>query len=77
MARLYRPTRFGETPNVAVQMFTANYSDWSQSTNLFVWGTNYADLTNVAYHSQFQGARFIFTAASEYYVRLHSFQMGG
>jgi hypothetical protein len=22
----------GETPNVAVQMFTANYSDWSQLT---------------------------------------------
>lgn len=67
----------GETPNVAVQMFTANYSDWSQSTNLFVWGSDYADLTDVAYHSFGQGARFIFTADSQYYVRLHSFQMGG
>jgi len=68
---------YGETPNVAVQMFTANYSDWSQLTNLFVWVSNYADLTDVAYHSFNQGARFIFTADSEYYVRLHSFQMGG
>ena len=67
----------GATPNVAVQMFTANYSDWSQSTNLSVWGSNYADLTDVAYHSFGQGARFIFTADSQYYVRLHSFQMGG
>jgi hypothetical protein len=67
----------GATPNVAVQMFTANYSDWSQSTNLFVWGSNYADLTNVAYHNFGQGARFIFTADAQYYVRLHSFQMGG
>ena len=68
----------GATPNVAVQMFTANYSDWSQLTNLFVWwGTNYADLTDVAYHRSGQGARFIFTADSQYYVRLHSFQMGG
>jgi len=31
----------------------------------------------VAYHSFGQGARFIFTADSQYYVRLHSFQMGG
>jgi len=54
----------GATPNVAVQMFTANYSDWSQSTNLFVWGSSYADLTDVAYHSSGQGARFIFTADS-------------
>jgi hypothetical protein len=67
----------GETPNVAVQMFTADFSDWSQSTNLFVWGSNYADLTDVAYHNFGQGARFIFTADSQYYVRLHSFQMGG
>lgn len=67
----------GETPNVAVQMFTANYSDWSQQTNLYLWGGGYADLTDVAYHSPNQGARFIFTADSEYYVRLHSFQMGG
>ena len=67
----------GETPNVAVQMFTANYSDWSQSTNLSVWGSNYADLTDVAYHSFGQGARFIFTADAQYYVRLHSFLMGG
>ena len=68
----------GATPNVAVQMFTANYSDWSQLTNLFVWwGTNYADLTDVAYHRSGQGARFIFTADPEYYVRLLSFQMGG
>jgi len=67
----------GATPNVAVQMFTANYSDWSQLTNLFVWGSNYADLTYVAYHSFQRGARFIFTADSQYYVRLHSFQMGG
>ena len=40
-------------------------------------GTNYADLTDVAYHRSGQGARFIFTADSQYYVRLHSFQMGG
>lgn len=31
----------------------------------------------MAYHSFGQGARFIFTADSQYYVRLHSFQMGG
>ena len=67
----------GETPNVAVQMFTANYSDWSQQTNLYLWGGGYADLTNVAYHNFGQGARFIFTADAQYYVRLHSFQMGG
>jgi hypothetical protein len=67
----------GETPNVAVQMFTANYSDWSQQTNLYLWGGGYADLTNVAYHNVGQGARFIFTADAQYYVRLHSFQMGG
>ena len=56
----------GATPNVAVQMFTANYSDWSQLTNLSVWGSNYADLNDVAYHSFGQGARFIFTADSQY-----------
>lgn len=71
---------FGETPNVQAQMFTANYQDgsWAQLNNLFVWGTQYADLTNVAYHSPFnQGARFIFTADGTHFVRLHSFQMGG
>jgi hypothetical protein len=67
----------GETPNVAVQMFTADFSDWSQSSNLYVRRSSYADLTDVAYHSSGQGARFIFTADSQYYVRLHSFQMGG
>jgi hypothetical protein len=67
----------GETPNVAVQMFTADFSDWSQSSNLYVRRSSYADLTDVAYHSFGQGARFMFTADSQYYVRLHSFQMGG
>jgi hypothetical protein len=67
----------GATPNVAVQMFTANYSNWSLLDNLFVWRFQYADLTDVAYHSYLQGARFIFTADPGYYVRLHSFQMGG
>ena len=40
-------------------------------------GQQLADLTDVAYHNLLQGARFIFTADSQYYVRLHSFQMGG
>ncbi|MCS7208652.1 MAG: PEP-CTERM sorting domain-containing protein [Fimbriimonadales bacterium] len=64
----------------AERMFSANYQDgsWSRITTLFRWGSNYANLVNVAYHSPSnQGARFIFTADTEYYVRLHSFQMGG
>ncbi|BCW96845.1 MAG: PEP-CTERM sorting domain-containing protein [Fimbriimonadales bacterium] len=71
---------FGETPNVQVEMYTADYQNgsWAQLDNLFVWGTQYADLTDVAYHSPSnQGARFIFTADATHYVRLHSFQMGG
>lgn len=71
---------FGATPNVQVRMFSANYQNgtWDRLGPLFRWGSNYANLTNVAYHSPSnQGARFIFTADSEYYVRLHGFQMGG
>lgn len=70
----------GATPNVQVRMFSANYQDgsWSQLSTLFRWGSNYANLVNVAYHAPSnQGARFIFTADSAYYVRLHGFQMGG
>ncbi|MFN7016083.1 MAG: PEP-CTERM sorting domain-containing protein [Fimbriimonadales bacterium] len=71
---------FGATPNVAVLMFTADYwgGTWNQIGNLYRWSDSYADLINVAYHSpSYQGARFIFTADSGYWVRLHSFQMGG
>ncbi|MFN3689996.1 MAG: PEP-CTERM sorting domain-containing protein [Fimbriimonadales bacterium] len=71
---------FGATPNVAAQMFTADYygGTWNQLGNLYLWYYNYADLIYVAYHSpSYQGARFIFTADSGYWVRLHSFQMGG
>jgi hypothetical protein len=67
----------GATPNVAVRMFTANYNTWNQSDNLFVVDTGHANLTYVAWHTKSRGARFIFTADSQYYVRLHSFQMGG
>ena len=57
---------YGETPNVAVQMFTANYSDWSLHRDLFVWVTDFADLTDVANHEPDYAARFIFTADPEY-----------
>jgi hypothetical protein len=67
----------GATPNVAVQMFTANYSDWSLHRDLFVWVTDFADLTDVANHEPDYAARFIFTADPQWYVRLHSFQMAG
>jgi len=67
----------GATPNVAVQMFNADYSDWSQLGDLFVWVNNFADLTDVANHAPDYAARFIFTADPGYYVRLHSFQMAG
>jgi hypothetical protein len=67
----------GATPKVAVQMFAANYNTWNQSDNLFVVDTGHADLTYVARHTKSRGARFIFTADPQFYVRLHSFQMGG
>jgi len=68
---------FGATPNVAVQMFWADYSGgtWNQVTNLGLWSTGYANLTNVAY--TYDGGRIIFTADAGAQVRLHSFQMGG
>jgi hypothetical protein len=72
----------GATPNVAVQMFRADYQGgtWNQleypNENLYRWG-GYADLVDVAYHyDSTSGARFIFTADAGYEVRLHSFQMG-
>lgn len=71
---------FGATPNIQVRMFSANYQagTWTRIGSLFRWPSNYADLVNVAYHSPFnQGARFIFTADPNWFVRLHSFQMGG
>jgi hypothetical protein len=70
----------GATPNVQVRMFSANYQDgsWNRLNTLARWGGGYANLVNVAYHfPSNQGARFIFTADSGYWVRLHSFQMGG
>jgi hypothetical protein len=70
----------GATPNVAVQMFTANYQDgtWNQLWNLYRWPTGYADLSDVAYHNPSnQGARIILTADAGHEVSLHSFQMGG
>ena len=68
---------FGATPNVAVQMFWADYSGgtWNQVTNLGRWSSGYANLTNVAY--TYDGGRIIFTADAGHEVRLHSFQMGG
>jgi hypothetical protein len=68
---------FGATPNVAVQMFWADYSGgtWNQVTNLGRWSTGYANLTNVAY--TYDGGRIIFTADTGAQVCLHSFQMGG
>lgn len=71
---------FGATPNVQVRMFSADYQNgtWNRLGTLFLWSSNYANLVNVAYHSPSnQGARFIFTADPGYWVRLHSFQMGG
>jgi hypothetical protein len=71
---------YGATPNVQVQMFSADYTDntWAQIGALGFWTTEYANLQNVAYHSPSnQGARFILTADTGYYVRLHGFQMGG
>jgi hypothetical protein len=67
----------GATPKVAVQMFTADYSDWSRLGDLIVWVTDFANLTDVANHLPDCAARFIFTADPQYYVRLHSFQMAG
>jgi hypothetical protein len=67
----------GATPNVAVQMFDADYSNWSRLGDLIVWVDNFADLTNVANHLPNRAARFIFTADPQWYVRLHSFQMAG
>lgn len=71
---------YGPTPNVAVQMFSADYQGgtWNSLGPLYWWGPAYADLYGVAYHSPSnQGARFVFTADTGYYVRLHQFQMGG
>ncbi|MCS7066095.1 MAG: PEP-CTERM sorting domain-containing protein [Fimbriimonadales bacterium] len=71
---------YGATPNVAVEMFSADYSGgtWGYIDSLYWWSTGYADLFGVAYHSpSWQGARFIFTADPTYWVRLHGFQMGG
>jgi len=67
----------GATPNVAVQMFWADYTGgtWNQVTNLGRWSTGYANLTDVAY--TYDGGRIIFTADAGQEVRLHSFQMGG
>jgi hypothetical protein len=71
---------FGATPNVQVLMFSADYQGgtWNNLGSLYRWDTGYANLTNVAYHfPSNQGARFIFTADASWWVRLHSFQMGG
>jgi hypothetical protein len=70
----------GATPNVTVQMFSADYQGgtWNQLGNLGRWPTGYADLVDVAYHSPSnEGARIILTADAGHEVRLHSFQMGG
>jgi hypothetical protein len=70
----------GATPNVTVQMFSADYQGgtWNQLVNLYRWSTDYADLVDVAYHSpSYEGARIILTADAGHEVRLHSFQMGG
>jgi hypothetical protein len=70
----------GATPNVTVQMFSADYQGgtWNQLGNLGRWPTGYADLVDVAYHSPSnEGARIILTADAGQEVRLHSFQMGG
>ena len=69
----------GATPNVTVQMFTADYQGgtWNQIGNLYRWSTGYANLVDVAYHSYNEGARIILTADAGHEVRLHSFQMGG
>ena len=42
---------FGATPNIAVQMFWADYTNgtWNQVTNLGRWSSGYANLTDVAY----------------------------
>jgi len=68
---------FGATPNVAVQMFGADYygGTWNQYSNLYHWSTDYANLRDVAY--TYDGGRIIFTADAGHEVRLHSFQMGG
>jgi len=72
---------YGATPNVAVQMFSADYQGGTWNPNgytLYWWGSGYANLYGVAYHyPSNDGARFIFTADAGYWVRLHSFQMGG
>ncbi|GIV09833.1 MAG: hypothetical protein KatS3mg019_1924 [Fimbriimonadales bacterium] len=70
---------YDPTPNVAVQMFSADYQggSWNQIGSLNWWSTQYANLSGIAYHSPSnQGARFIFTADTGYWVRLHQFQMG-
>jgi hypothetical protein len=70
----------GATPNVTVQMFSADYQGgtWNQLGNLYRWSTNYADLVDVAFHNPpTEGARIILTADAGQEVRLHSFQMGG
>ena len=70
----------GATPNVTVQMFSADYQGgtWYQLGNLYRWTAGYADLVYVAFHvPDNQGARIILTADAGHEVRLHSFQMGG
>lgn len=70
----------GPTPQIAVQMFTANYTNntWGQIGSLFLWGSGYANLQNVAYHSpSSEGARFVFQADANWWARLHGFQLGG
>jgi hypothetical protein len=71
---------FGATPNVAVQMFSADDQGgtWNQLGNLYRWPTGYADLSDVAFHvPSNEGARIILTADAGHEVSLHSFQMGG
>lgn len=66
----------GATPNIAVEMFTANASR-NQTANLSRWGSNYGSLVDVAYHANGQYAVIRFTADAGYWARLHAFKMAG
>ena len=66
----------GATPNIAVTMFTADASR-NQVTNLFLWGSGYGSLVDVAFHSSGAYAVIRFSADSAYWARLHGFKMAG
>lgn len=66
----------GATPNIAVDMFTAD-ANRNLIGSLSRWGSGYGSLVNVAYHAYEQYAVIRFTADAGYWARLHAFKMAG